>query len=356
MGDGTHISWTDATWNPITGCMIKSPGCEGCYAMTLAGTRLRQHPSRSGLTRMVKGRPIWTGDVRFNPQWLDQPLRWRDPRDIFVVAHGDLFYEKVPDEWIDMVFAVMATSTQHRFQVLTKRPDRALAYLRRLEAGSVGAVERYIASEWYRTGALARASLDPPMSEPTPPTAQVRHLYDLAVPQMVSQGIRRDPNYSTGCNIGERHWQKWPLHNVLIGVSVERQKEADERREQLADIAALGWRTWVSYEPALRSVDWSGWEFIRWMVSGGESGTNARPSHPDWHRAARDFCVARDISYHFKQWGEWVPESQTSIDLAMHNFRELTIGAPTRDGCVFCVGKKAAGATLDGREWREMLR
>src|SRR5580658_6722092 len=108
MADGTHIEWTSATWNPITGCRVKSPGCTNCYAMTLAGTRLQHHPSRAGLTRNVNGHYVWTGEVRFNEQWLDQPLRWTRPRDIFVVAHGDLAYEKVPEEWVAKIFNVMS--------------------------------------------------------------------------------------------------------------------------------------------------------------------------------------------------------------------------------------------------------
>ena len=129
MADKTLIGWTDATWNIVTGCSMVSAGCTNCYAMGLAGSRLRHHPSRAGLTRETGGRSVWTGDVRFNEGWLDQPLRWRAPRRIFVCAHGDLFHEAVPDEWIDRVFAVMGECRQHTFQVLTKRPERMREYL-----------------------------------------------------------------------------------------------------------------------------------------------------------------------------------------------------------------------------------
>jgi protein gp37 len=138
----------------------------------------------------------------------------------------------------------------------------------------------------------------------------------------------------------------------------------------LAELAATGWNTWVSYEPALGPVDWSGWEFIRWLVSGGESGHDARPTHPDWHRAARDFCVARGIPYHMKQWGEWAPHLDRDKDDpdwrapysqwgADRSFQFLNL----EGGCGFHgdrlhvmrrVGKKAAGALLDGVEWRQM--
>jgi len=106
-----------------------SAACKNCYAMKLAGTRLQHHPSRVGLTQDTANGPVWTGDVRFNEGWLDQPLRWKKSRKIFVCAHSDLFHESVPDEWIDQIFAVMALAPQHNFQVLTKRPRRMLAYL-----------------------------------------------------------------------------------------------------------------------------------------------------------------------------------------------------------------------------------
>lgn len=121
MGDQTKIEWTDATWNPIVGCSVISPGCTNCYAMRLAGTRMKTHPTREGLTREVNGQHVWTGDVRLVESALYQPLRWRRPRRIFVGAHTDIFHEKVPDQWLDRLFAVMALSPQHTFQVLTKR-------------------------------------------------------------------------------------------------------------------------------------------------------------------------------------------------------------------------------------------
>ena len=136
MAETSKIEWTDATWNPITGCSVVSPGCTNCYAMKLAGGRLAHHPSRAGLTQPSKAGPVWTGEVRFNDQWLDQPRRWRRPRMIFVCAHGDLFHEDVPDEWIDKVFFEMHLANHHTFQVLTKRPERAREYLHSLGVGA----------------------------------------------------------------------------------------------------------------------------------------------------------------------------------------------------------------------------
>ena len=94
MASKTSIEWAEATWNPITGCTMVSAGCTNCYAMRLAGGRLKNHSSRSGLTTETPNGPVWNGAVRFNENWLDQPTIWRTPKMIFVVAHGDLFHEQ----------------------------------------------------------------------------------------------------------------------------------------------------------------------------------------------------------------------------------------------------------------------
>ena len=101
MAENTKIEWTDATWNIITGCTLVDEGCRHCYAARLAATRLQHIPSRKGLARLnAGGEAKFTGEVRFNDQWLNQPLRWKRPRRIFVCAHGDLFHDSVPDDWI----------------------------------------------------------------------------------------------------------------------------------------------------------------------------------------------------------------------------------------------------------------
>lgn len=121
MSDRTGIGWTQATWNPVTGCSKVSPGCAHCYAETLALTRLAGKPGYPGLP--------WTpenaeANVVLHPDRLDQPLRWRKPRRVFVNSMSDLFHERVPDEFIAAVFDVMKRADWHTFQVLTKRPER----------------------------------------------------------------------------------------------------------------------------------------------------------------------------------------------------------------------------------------
>lgn len=332
MAEHSTIEWTDATWNPITGCTLVSEGCRHCYAAGLAATRLKHHPSRAGLARInAAGEAKFTGEVRFNEEWIDQPLRWKRPRRIFVCAHGDLFHEQVPDEWINRVFRVMAMAKHHTFQVLTKRPERAMFYL----------------------------------------AAEGRELE-----------IRS-------------HEIAWPLPNVWLGTSVEDQATADERIPHLlATPAAVRFLsaepllglvdlTRIRNEGDALRPDALRGRCVTWVIVGGESGRHARPMHPDWARSLRDQCAAAGVPYFFKQWGEWSP-----VTIAEDEDGALGPAYPMRgcsdpfthgndQPCTFWhrvdsrwvewphlagssaigarrVGKKAAGRMLDGREWSQM--
>ena len=123
MSDRSAIEWTEATWNPVTGCTEVSTGCDNCYARTFA-ERFRgvpNHPYEQGF------------DLRLWPERLDQPSRWKKPRSIFVNSMSDLFHEDVPLGYIADVFDAMAAAKQHTYQVLTKRPGRMASVLKRLQ-------------------------------------------------------------------------------------------------------------------------------------------------------------------------------------------------------------------------------
>ncbi len=114
MSDRSAIEWTEATWNPVTGCTQVSPGCAHCYAKTFAER-----------FRGVPGHPYEMGfDLTLRPDRVDQPLLWKRPRTIFVNSMSDLFHEDVPDQFIRSVFEVMERAHWHKFQVLTKRAER----------------------------------------------------------------------------------------------------------------------------------------------------------------------------------------------------------------------------------------
>lgn len=321
MSDRTGIQWTEATWNPTRGCSRVSEGCRRCYAERLQ-PRLERGPEPV-YVRITPAGPRWTGTVELIPSRLEIPLRWRRPRWIFVDSMSDLFHEALPDEALAQVFAVMARAPWHRFQVLTKRAARLRA--------------------WTATAGA-------------------------------------------------------PLEQVWLGVSVEDQAAADARVPDL--LGARAAHRFLSCEPLLGPLDIHPWlarvardvDFLEvsasdgsidscvrvhlaprvdWVIAGGESGPEARPCHPDWVRSLRDQCAAAGVPFFFKQWGEWQPVrplygGDESLDDGRGELSALEPG-----GCLYSprgpalqpapgswlmerVGKRAAGAELDGRSHREM--
>lgn len=131
MSQNSGIEWTDATWNPVTGCTPVSSGCANCYAMTLAHRLLADHyRARVPVTDTAFNR----GDpfaVRLWPERLADPSRWRKPKMVFVNSMGDLFHDEIPEAFVRAVFEVMLAVDHHVYQVLTKRPARMLRFVRR---------------------------------------------------------------------------------------------------------------------------------------------------------------------------------------------------------------------------------
>lgn len=344
MTDNTKIEWTDATWNPINGCTRVSAGCVNCYAEKVAHRFSGEGQQYDGLTKLVGDEPRWTGKInRASDQTFFKPLHWKRPRKIFVNSMSDLFHESVSDDLIDQIFAIMAFSPQHTFQVLTKRPERMREYL-----SDSNRLKKIIFAP-RRYGILDQISL------------------------------------------------AWPLPNVWLGVSVEDQATAKERIPILLDTTAA--KRFISAEPLLGPIDIKYWvetkaEFIAavnraadslmitteeaesgiekytpldWVIVGGESGPNARPMHPDWARQIRDDCAAANVPFFFKQWGEWLPILETKDDLDMRGYwtinkskeriLNLAGGHGFHGECVTKVrkvGKKDAGSRLDGIEHKEL--
>ena len=286
MADKTGIEWTDATWNPVTGCTKVSEGCDHCYAETIAHRFAGTKAYPNGF------------DVTLRPERLDQPLRWKRPRKVFVNSMSDLFHKDVPDDYIARVFAVMALAPQHTFQVLTKRPGRMRSLL---------------SSEDFESAVF-----------------------------LATEG--RFEGYFP-----------WPLPNVWLGTSVENQKWADVRIPQLLDTPAAV--RFLSCEPLLGPISlvlahrFHPVEALDWVIVGGESGPGARPMHPEWARRLRDECFVFGVAFHFKQWGEWVTEDQSPEDIILPGVSHLAWGDDEPD--FYKVGKKAAGRELDGQTWDE---
>ena len=344
----SNIEWTEESWNPIVGCSIVSPGCTNCYAMKMAHrieginaearARGTSHAKQyDGTTKVVNGNAVWTGKVQLAEHILLNPLKRKKPTTYFVNSMGDLFHEDVPEEWIDRVFAVMALSPQHTFQVLTKRAARMRDYC----------------ADPERKRTIARQAM--PIS------------CSLAAAGGHAARIKLD--HFSACFAGSG-----PFKNVWLGISAERQQEWDERKEYLRETPAAV--HFASFEPLLSGIveprPMS--DFLQWAIVGGESGPHARPMHADWARSIRDQCVAAGVPFHFKQWGQWMPgmlgggcDTHYRIlyrDGTLHeDAKEAHLNVimpkdqrPNPDAgahVVSRVGKKAAGRLLDGRTWDE---
>jgi protein gp37 len=254
MSDKSAIEWTDATWNPTTGCDRVSPGCAHCYALDLAA-RLK---GMGQAAYQADGDPKTSGPgfaLTLHPDRLAIPLTWSTPRRVFVDSMSDLFHPAVPDEYLDRVFAVMALAGQHSFQVLTKRPERLRAYM------------TSIAPRGPRHGDVQR--------------------------EIALRRLARGQGRVAGTIA-------WPLPNVWVGTSVENRRWTTRIDELRATPAAV---RFLSCEPLLGSLGELNLEGIGWVIVGGESGPIHRPIEADWVRSVRDQCAAAGVPFLFKQWG-----------------------------------------------------
>jgi len=314
----TKIEWTDATWNPVTGCTKFSPGCANCYAERMA-KRL------AGRFGYPKDEPF---KVTLHEDRITEPLKWRKPRRVFVCSMGDLFHEDVKAYDIMRIFNVMAQAKQHTFMVLTKRPERMLQVYRRLRPGNTSP------GPYFSIAKGPNAEGQPPM-----------------LPS-----------------------------NIWVGVTAENQEVADKRISTLLQIPAT--IRFVSIEPMLGPIDltsipvrtlaypWSlqklNWktnvltgksaepqgpdfkQHLDWVIVGGETGPGARPMHPDWVRSIRDQCRTAGVPFFFKGWGEWGPE----LCVVNGNFMQVVHGFA--DGTfVYRNGHAVNGRYLDGHIWHE---
>lgn len=252
MPQKTSIEWTDATWNPVRGCSRISPGCGGanhqggCYAEKIAARFSDPGMPFHGFAERSAHGGRWTGKMALVDQQLDQPLRWKRPRRIFVNSMSDLFHKDLPDEAIDTVFAVMALAPQHTFQILTKRADRLRVYME------------------------------------TP--LRLEHIYDQCV------AVSGKP----------REAEAWPLPNVWLGVSVEAPDYNHRINELRRTPAAV---RFVSAEPLLEDLGELDLAGIHQVIVGGESGPRSRKFWVDWARSIQRQCRQQDVAFFLKQMG-----------------------------------------------------
>jgi protein gp37 len=255
------IEWTDSTWNPTTGCDRISPGCDHCYALTLA-SRLK----RMGQPRYQRdGDPRTSGPgfgLTLHYDALNAPLKWRKPRMVFVNSMSDLFHKSVPVEFLHEVWETMEATPQHTYQILTKRPKRM--------ANILGA------DVW-------------PWPEPLP------NVWLGTSIENRDYAWRADHLARTPAAV--RFISAEPLLGPLIPDSIT---VADEG-------TTYGWHD---------DYDGAGLRFYRdgkfafdWLIVGGESGNGHRPIDPEWVRDLRDVCMHEGVAFFFKQWGGLRPKS-----------------------------------------------
>jgi len=241
----SKIEWTDMTWNPVTGCTKVSPGCDHCYAEAMS-RRLQRLPKYAG-TIKDKG---WSGKVFCHADQLDIPYTLRKPRMIFVCSMSDLFHSDVPFSFIWNVFYVMASTPQHTYQVLTKRPGRMKYFAETLLFAG-----RWPQNVWAGTSVESKKYLP---------------RLDLLIQVPAPVRFASFEPLLEDLDVGP--YLRWA---DLDAIPV--QLRGDMRRNALSN-------------------------GVNWAICGGESGPGARPMPPDWARSIRDQCNHAGVPFFFKQW------------------------------------------------------
>ncbi|RAO26508.1 hypothetical protein PSN13_06536 [Micromonospora saelicesensis] len=298
MGDNSAIEWTEATWNPVTGCTKVSPGCDNCYAERIVE---RFHGKGSFAV------------VARSEEKLYVPLRWKRPRRIFVNSMSDLFHDQVPLSFIERVFSVMARTPQHTYQLLTKRHARMSSVLRRPTFRDT------IAS-------IVGADIEWPL-----------------------------PNLWLGVSVENQQWADIRIPALLDTPAAVRWLSCEpllgpvDLRQSLALWQPGDDQTWTGDRLHTRDV-------LGWVVVGGESGHGSRAMHPDWARALRDQCTDAQVPFFFKQWGQYRPGGDPARPcswIAADGTEQPGWAGTSHTVAMVRVGKKAAGRVLDGRTWDE---
>jgi protein gp37 len=315
MAQDSKIEWTDHTFNPWIGCTPVSCACDHCYAADLSN-RYGWAKFEAGAPRHRTSAETWKQPLRWNRRAQANGVRER----VFCASLADVFDTEVPDAWRADLFELLVRTPRLDWLLLTKRPQVAAKYF-------AGAAPR--PNIWLGT------------------TVENQAMADLRIPALLS------------INVKIRFLSCEPLLGP-IDLGAVRQTVVPGF---FGD--ALGWH----HRGKCHEDEGVAYPSIAWVIAGGESGRNARPSQPDWFRALRDQCAGAAVPFFFKQWGEYAP---TVLDQKpgeaepwriypdgrrMWGFDELL--KDSKDWpreLMNRVGKKAAGAMLDGREHREFPR
>lgn len=360
MADKSKIQWCDATINPCCGCSPVSPACDNCYAARMAA-RMCRHPNPK-ISRLYEGLTDkggrWTGKINLDPERMEQALRWKKPRRIFVGSMTDLFHKDVPEDFLDSVFASMSLARQHTFLILTKRPERMREYV-------LGTIERGMT---WREGVTGRL----PGNIWLGVTAENQTMADERIPILLETPAAKR-FVSVEPMLGEVDLTPWMPRSYECALSCGHRRGENNppewRCQQCGFTGPDNNETWgygvnatcpecgeFDPEPVCPECgtymvqDHPDTQYISWVIAGGESGPGARPTLPDWARALRDQCQAAGVPFLFKQWGDYAPcpaGKCTEVDPACQILNEDF-------GSSVChVGKHVAGRLLDGVEHNE---
>jgi protein gp37 len=357
MADRSAIEWTDATWNPIR-ARNKASGKVGWHCEHL--TTGCEHCYAEGFNaRLGTGLPFKPGhrkdiELFLDENMLTQPLRWKKPRTIFVGSMTDLFADFVPDEMLDEIFATIGACDDkglgHIFQLLTKRSGRLLVYMR--DRAHKAWNRRRLASEQFPP---RNVWLGVSAERQDEADARIPHL--LAAPAAVRfvsiepmlGPINLEPWLPWPAAAGEVAGKAWGCQQCDGGGDCDCPGRKACYLEDEGPLDADGAPAWLRVERLT----------IDWIIVGGESGRQARAMHPDWARSLRDQCKAAGVPFFFKQWGEWAPSTP---EQAAGNPRSGWCAARAyprvckaeelypESGAAFVehVGKARAGRMLDG--------
>jgi len=268
MSQNSDIEWTEATWNPVTGCTRVSSGCDHCYAVAMS-RRLGAMGSSKYKGLVNPGKSHFNGEVRYHTDSLSIPLERKSPTLYFVNSMSDLFHDRVPNDFVRKVFEVMEIAEHHTFQILTKRPLRMMRILNELKLRSGRRLcDDPLINVWLGTSVENQETADDriPLLQQTP--AAVRFL---------------------SCE---------PL---------------------LAQ---------VSIKPFLSRTRTSTSSPIHWVIVGGESGPKSRPMKTDWVRTIQTDCAKAGVAFFFKQWGGR-SKKKTGRQLDGKEFNEMPYSRPT---------------------------
>lgn len=353
--ENTKIEWANHTFNPWMGCTKVSPACKNCYAERDMDQRFGRVQWGDMGTRVLTNDANWRKPLKWNREAAESGVRAR----VFCASLADVF-----EDWRGpMMFAGTQPVYVGKDFRASSGPDLR-ATMDDVRERLFGLIDATPNLDWLLL---------------TKRPQNIRRMWPIKRP--CNCGSTKVEVHSFECN--SRRKTDFRLDNVWIGTSVENQEQADKRIPELLQCRDLSPVLFLSCEPLLGPLDltdrdggsrrrywnwlnggyfqetWDGGggvvssslRKIDWVIAGGESGANARPSHPSWFHSLRDQCTANGVPFLFKQWGGWLPTGQVT-DPTIQSESKQAYFFPDRKTSLL-VGKKAAGRLLDGREWNE---